>query len=821
MGFAQSTLSAQQANSAGTDHAGKANALAKPAQPGNQALLGRIQAKLSVGASNDPLEHEADAVADRIMRMPAAVSGRSPPVISRKCSSCEAEEKTIQRKAGDAGAPSASLAEQAAGSLSHSSMPLPPAQRAYFEDRFGRDFSGVRIHAHDRADSAAQAIRARAFTLGRDIGFARGEYAPGTDRGNRLLAHELTHVVQQASPTAPAADTIRRDDNDQVDPAPAPEQTNDADRDPDREKDTTVVYGRVEKVIVSCKDHKIGIQTRSETIFYGLPTCDTSIPPGEYIADVSVHEGHKQTAKKTNTDPDLVELTIQGKESKRGIFGGGYTRLKDQPSPAELLKDQDKVSVSYNNGDDTDPWGVKMTECDWALAPRRVFAGDQKDVDLTDHLPKAIHLSWDLADVGFADVVLKLSIEPEASMHYAYRDGVLDQICLTPSLRHGLAGHAHFMTSGAAEVHFGIKIAGEIDLQALHFIDVVSAKAELKLKLDAKVENPIDLEVEIQGQKKLFDDPTIGLKTDIELAALVGLQASVDGKADLSFLGYSLWEGEAPDFAKASLDYGWAGGLTFDESFLPQPMLGTFTKATPGQIKHGELRGKAPKKPSKKKDDSIPVGDLVKSWITGPHGEIERDGSSCDKALPIHWFKPKTDLLYPHALKFNAPGTDPDMIERDSEPTLVSHSEVDNPAYPHARDPIPGPNWIGVNSDNWVETGVWTDCFEADRSQKSRIASREFANVLKGLQATTEDGTPISSREEQMDHVRELQFGGMDDFSNLWPFSKDANMSAGSLHEKQVAAYEEMFDHRPHLQYTIGGIGLDPDKRRKVEKMKV
>jgi hypothetical protein len=82
--------------------------------------------------------------------------------------------------------------------------PLPADLRSYFEPRFGHDFSRVRIHDNAAAGAAAQSIHARAFTLGRDIAFAPGEYAPRTMQGRRLLAHELAHVVQQAdTPASP------------------------------------------------------------------------------------------------------------------------------------------------------------------------------------------------------------------------------------------------------------------------------------------------------------------------------------------------------------------------------------------------------------------------------------------------------------------------------------------------------------------------------------------------------------------------------------------------------------------------------------------
>jgi hypothetical protein len=76
---------------------------------------------------------------------------------------------------------------------------LPGNVHSYFEPRFGRDFSPVRLHTDVGAAEAARAVNARAFTLGRDIVFGTGQYAPETDAGRRLLAHELTHVLQQGA----------------------------------------------------------------------------------------------------------------------------------------------------------------------------------------------------------------------------------------------------------------------------------------------------------------------------------------------------------------------------------------------------------------------------------------------------------------------------------------------------------------------------------------------------------------------------------------------------------------------------------------------
>ena len=76
-------------------------------------------------------------------------------------------------------------------------QPLDESTRAFFEPRFGHDFSRVRIHADSRAAESANAVQALAYTVGRNLVFGASQYAPGTAAGNSLLAHELTHVVQQ------------------------------------------------------------------------------------------------------------------------------------------------------------------------------------------------------------------------------------------------------------------------------------------------------------------------------------------------------------------------------------------------------------------------------------------------------------------------------------------------------------------------------------------------------------------------------------------------------------------------------------------------
>ena len=155
--------------------------------------------KSRVGQANDPLEREADRVADAVMagRPIGAISHASASVPQRKCNACEGEEQFVQRKETGGQSAGPAQAEMAANTVSHGGAGLTPGQRAYFEPRFGRDLSDVRIHTDAPAMAAAGNIGARAYTFGSHIAFGGGEFAPDSQSGKRLLAHEITHTLQQ------------------------------------------------------------------------------------------------------------------------------------------------------------------------------------------------------------------------------------------------------------------------------------------------------------------------------------------------------------------------------------------------------------------------------------------------------------------------------------------------------------------------------------------------------------------------------------------------------------------------------------------------
>jgi len=183
----------------------------EPSHPVSFNTLLPLQRKLAIGATSDPLEAEADRVADQVMGMAAPspqlnVSGAGPAV-RRKCA-CEGsgaecpecqkkKEEKLQRKAQ-------SPAPVEAPPIVHNVLRSPgqaldSETRAFMEPRLNHDLSRVRIHTGPSAEASARAVNALAYTVGQDAVFAAGQYNPRTHEGRRLLAHELSHTIQQSS----------------------------------------------------------------------------------------------------------------------------------------------------------------------------------------------------------------------------------------------------------------------------------------------------------------------------------------------------------------------------------------------------------------------------------------------------------------------------------------------------------------------------------------------------------------------------------------------------------------------------------------------
>lgn len=159
---------------------------------------------LAINSANDQYEQEADFVADNVMKMPVLQpSSFFKPVsttgIQRKCKHCEEETKQLQRTESNSQTPVVSKGlENYIASLDNSGSPLPQQTRSFFEPRMGYDFSNVKVHTDSNAAQSAQSVNAIAYTNGNNIVFNSAQYSPDSATGKKLLAHELTHVVQQS-----------------------------------------------------------------------------------------------------------------------------------------------------------------------------------------------------------------------------------------------------------------------------------------------------------------------------------------------------------------------------------------------------------------------------------------------------------------------------------------------------------------------------------------------------------------------------------------------------------------------------------------------
>ncbi|HKQ31495.1 MAG TPA: DUF4157 domain-containing protein [Burkholderiales bacterium] len=164
-----------------------------------------FQAKLAVSQPGDRLEREADAMAEQVLRQSAQAAAN--PVDGNNAHTAT----RLSRSASSATTPLAPNASATVNdTLQAPGRALDTNTRAFFEPRFGRDLSDVRVHTGADAARSAHAVQARAYTLGSDVVFGEGEYAPSTPQGKHLLAHELAHVAQQHARSAQDAPTLWR-----------------------------------------------------------------------------------------------------------------------------------------------------------------------------------------------------------------------------------------------------------------------------------------------------------------------------------------------------------------------------------------------------------------------------------------------------------------------------------------------------------------------------------------------------------------------------------------------------------------------------------
>lgn len=165
-------------------------------------VAGAIQTKLGITKPGGEYEQEADRVAQQVMRMPeprlqrtCACGGECPKCQTEKLAQGPARLQTKHVGSGDLG--QTAVPPSVHEVLRSPGQSLDPEVRAFMEPRFSHDFSRVRVHSGTADEQSARDVSAHAYTVGHDIVFGAGQFAPRTPDGRRLIAHELAHVVQQ------------------------------------------------------------------------------------------------------------------------------------------------------------------------------------------------------------------------------------------------------------------------------------------------------------------------------------------------------------------------------------------------------------------------------------------------------------------------------------------------------------------------------------------------------------------------------------------------------------------------------------------------
>ena len=197
------------------------------------ARMAAEQAKFRAGLKTDAERAEDKAYLDAYMR-----SNLTDPSNPLGLPSLKKKEKPLLMRSTDSGAGAGFAPPIVHDALAQTGQPLDPSTRAFMEERFGHDFGRVRVHTDAKAAASARAVNAHAYTVGEQIAFDSARFAPQTAEGRRLIAHELTHVVQQ---TTGESTGVQRDDKT---PDPAAERI-----------DVAIVFGDEETAMVEARSY--------------------------------------------------------------------------------------------------------------------------------------------------------------------------------------------------------------------------------------------------------------------------------------------------------------------------------------------------------------------------------------------------------------------------------------------------------------------------------------------------------------------------------------------------------------------------------------
>jgi hypothetical protein len=703
------------------------------------------------------------------------------------------------------------------------------------------DFSHVRVHTEPRAAESARTVHARAYTVGNHLVFGESAYRPATPAGRRLLAHELAHVVQQTGGGATglsrvASPFVQRQDDGGLPPGIVQQQEGQAQPEQAQseiqeqpgalEELRPTERQVVQRILISCTDMRIRIETTTAAYSYRLTTC--SVPVGSYETDVTLGESDGNQfcfGKRMGANDFCLDFrqAVSGGEK----FKFSYNVRPGEQNPAELLRNQSRVHVDVVERLPSPRQPHRATPaCALRLDDRVLVRADSLNRALFEPLEFEKKI-WErpvpLGQFGWVDLSATASGRLTGQLSARYGPGRLSDICLTyllsqesglapidhPLLGHGsradvitygIGGRARFSLPARASIRINgtgaLRIAGDY----LSVIEVAAAEGRLTAQGEATLAGEINGAVEIIARATqasatlqapvgpaeiLITNSSIDavdLSAEIGLRGRAGLAFRLDLSAGFDLLGHNLWS-QTWNLIQFNPRVSWRGGLKYSPNPGVKWDLGTLGVADEMDLVPAEDEG-LEDITFHEDNAEVEVEDIVQEILDESRAQVDTpDGLSEDTALPLDWYKP----LELYAIQVDLPNaTDPQSVGRDDGPIEVR--------FPSTLVPRRDRGVYGIgdtpSGDVSEDLGV-ADWPAVDRTfqylpynERRDPEKRRFNRLL--------DALGFSRSGFDADHVWELNLEGQDAdrFDNLWPASNQEQQLAGSLHRIQIREYE-------------------------------
>jgi len=544
-----------------------------------QRVVAGIQAKLVVGQPGDKYEQEADRVADEVMRMPEPevqpkptsplsqgpscgdedmegeliqtrpVVERITPLVQRQPEEEEEEPieeleeepimtKTLSNRTQQANDNLHIRLNQSRGG----GQPLRESDINFMERRFELDFGSVRIHTDSNAVQMSSYLNAYAFTHGRDIYFGAGRYSPGSS-GKRLLAHELTHVVQQRA-TGPQFNFIQRFN-----------EHGESEQETETESHEAFwEVGNVQRVMVSCENMRIAFVMDEGTLVYELIQCD--IPPGRYSADVEVSGNN-------------LMLWYGETEGENRVTARFRFRIRRwQPNPATLFRDQRRVLLyvreHYEPPEEHEP---ETPECWYEMPYRQIFNSRSYNTSLFDEQSfREEILSKTISLENIGDIIIDVIAHGSASGEFScsYGPGCLTDVCLNSPPRRGsrfaVGGHARFTCP--VDINVILPLEGGLDIRMSYMGILPIADIDGQINGSILTNAHVDFNDELgviwdQSQRNPWS-----FSSPIDIPANASFRVDLDTNVALALASCRIW---SANWRNPIIHYVWEGGITISD----------------------------------------------------------------------------------------------------------------------------------------------------------------------------------------------------------------------------------------------------------------